>query len=80
MAQRWPWDSQTGVKKNSLEIKCPHSYRNSNIQALTDNDLYTHRDSNSKVLVKEDPEYYYQIQQNTLLVSKLEKCHFLYEI
>ena len=44
-----------------LEIKCPHSYINSNIQALIDNDSHIYRDSNSKVLVKEDHEYYYQM-------------------
>ena len=44
------------------EIKCPYSYRNSNIQALIDNDLCIYRDSNSNVLVKEDHEYYYQMQ------------------
>ena len=58
-----------------LEIKSPHSHRNSNIQALTDNYSYIYRDSNSKVLVMEDHEYYYQMQTQ-LLVSKLEKCHF----
>ena len=58
-----------------LEIKCPHSYRNSNPQALIGNDSYICRDSNSNVLVMEDHEYYYQMQTQ-LLVSTLEKCHF----
>ena len=59
-----------------LEIKCTHSYRNSNIQALIDNDLYIYRDSNSKVLIKQYHEYYYQMQTQ-ILVSRFEKCHFL---
>ena len=82
----WPYNigaSPDGIVECSccgmccLEIKRPHSNRNGNIQALIDNDLYIYRDSNLKVLVKEDHEYYYQMQTQ-LLVSKLEKCHFLY--
>ena len=80
----WPYNigaSPDGIVECSccgmccLEIKRPHSNRNGNIQALIDNDLYIYRDSNLKVLVKEDHEYYYQMQTQ-LLVSKLEKCHF----
>ena len=32
-----------------LEIKCPHSYRNSNIQHLNDNDSYIYRDLIQKI-------------------------------
>ena len=39
-----------------LEVKCPHSCRNSNIQTLIDNDSYIYWHSNSKVLVEEDHE------------------------
>ena len=60
----------------SLQIKFPNSHRNSN-KALIDNDSYIYKDSNSKVLVKEYHEYYYQIQTQ-LLVSELKNVNFLY--
>ena len=58
----WPYigASPHGIGKCScsgvrcLEMKCPHSYRNSNIQAFIDNDSYIYKDSNLNVLVKED--------------------------
>ena len=54
---------------------CFNSNNKSNIQALIDNVSHIYRDSNSKVLVRKDHEYYYQMQTQ-LFVSRFEKCHF----
>ena len=53
--------------ESSLDIKCLHSHRNSYVQAFTDNDSY---------IYKEDLEYYYQIQWNTITGFQIGKMSF----
>ena len=62
-----------GVK--CLEIKCPYSFRDKSIEFLIEGNSYLYWGHNLEYLLKEDHEYYYQIQTQ-LLVTELQSCHF----
>ena len=61
--------------KRSLEIKCPYSYRDKNIEALVENNYCLYQEHDSEITLKKDHEYYYQVQTQ-LLVSGLQTCDF----
>ena len=83
MLARYIGASPNGIVESSccgvrcLEVKCPHSCRNSNIQAsLIMTRIFTGTPIQklwSRRIMNH--EYYCQMQTQ-LLASKLEKCHF----